>query len=287
MGSTTPTAGLQVETPRLRSSRTGLLRWARSVDVFGLLGLVLLVVSWWLVTRVVSRTAVPLPQDVFRRVGEDFFGAPELALYGVGQNGLLDSMIYTVENVLFAVAVGGTIGTLAGLSSARIRIVREVIDPIVLTAGTIPILVTAPFFLIWFGVGRASGVLLVVLYVSTILYIFAQRAADNLDPVFEDAARTLGASRRHMTRDVLIPGTVPEILGGVRIALAGAWGLEAIAELLGLPNGIGKIIQVLAQQTDAEGIMAALVFLGAVAVVFDGLTAAGFRWLTRWSRTWM
>jgi len=286
MGSTTPTAGLPVETPRLRTSRTGLLRWARSVDVFGLLGLVLLVASWWLVTRVVSRTAVPLPQDVFRRVGEDFFSAPELALYGVGQNGLLDSMIYTVENVLLAVAVGGTVGTLSGLSSARIRIVREVIDPIVLTAGTIPILVTAPFFLIWFGVERVSGILLVVLYVSTILYIFAQRAADNLDPVYEDAARTLGASRRHMTRDVLIPGTVPEILGGIRIALAGAWGLEAIAELLGLPNGIGKIIQVLAQQTDAEGIMAALVFLGAVAVVFDGLTAAGFRWLTRWSRTW-
>lgn len=269
-----------------RTLRTGLLTAARSVDVLGLAGLVLFLAVWWALTHAISRTQLPLPQDVFQRVGQDFFSAPELALYGVGQNGLLDSMVYTVENVLLAVGIGATIGTLAGLAAARIDLVREVIDPIVLTAGTIPILVTAPFFLIWFGIGRVSALLLVVVYVSTILYIFAQRAAYNLDPVYEDAARTLGATRRQTIRDVLIPGTVPEILGGVRIALGSSWGLEAIAELLGQPNGIGKIIQVLSQQTDIEGIMAALVFLGVVAVVFDALTATGFRWLTRWSRTW-
>lgn len=270
----------------LRASRSGLLNAARSVDVLGVVGLGVFVAVWWALTHVTSRTVLPAPQDVFERVGRNFFSAPELTLYGVGQNGLLDSMVYTVENVLIAVAIGTAIGALAGLAAARVDLVREVTDPVVLTAGTIPILVTAPFFLIWFGVERISALLLVILYVSTILYIFAQRAADNLNPVYEDTARTLGASRRQIIRDVLIPGTLPEVLAGVRIALGGAWGLEAIAELLGLPNGIGKIIQVLSQQTDAEGIMAALVFLGAVAVVFDALTAALFRRLTRWSPRW-
>ena len=281
----TPAAGLRSEVGNVASPGTGLRRAARSADPLGVVGLLLLLGFWWLMTLVVSRTELPLPQDVFARIGQDFRGAPELALYGVGQNGLLDSMVYTVENVLIAVAIGATIGTLAGLAAARFRLVREIVDPVVLTAGTIPILVAAPFFLIWFGVARISALLLVILYVSTILYIFAQRAADNLDPVYEDAARTLGAAPWQAIRDVLLRGTVPEILGGVRIALGGAWGLEAIAELLGLPNGIGKIIQVLAQQTDAEGIMAALVFLGLVAVIFDAVTASGFRWLTRWSKT--
>jgi ABC-type nitrate/sulfonate/bicarbonate transport system permease component len=281
----TPEAGLRPESRNVASPRTGLRRAARSADPLGVIGLFLLLGFWWLMTLVVSRTELPLPQDVFARIGQDFGSAPELALYGVGQNGLLDSMVYTVENVLIAVAIGATVGTFAGLAGARFRLVREIVDPVMLTAGTIPILVAAPFFLIWFGVARISALLLVILYVSTILYIFAQRAADNLDPVYEDAARTLGAGSRQAIRDVLLRGTVPEILGGVRIALGGAWGLEAIAELLGLPNGIGKIIQVLAQQTDAEGIMAALVFLGLVAVIFDAVTANGFRWLTRWSAT--
>ena len=70
-----------------------------------------------------------------------------------------------------------------------------------LTAGTIPILVLAPFFLIWFGVGRISALLLVVFYVTVMLYVFAQKAASNLSPIYEDAARTLGAtSRRHPAR---------------------------------------------------------------------------------------
>src|SRR5438876_297164 len=83
-----------------------------------------------------------------------------------------------------------------------------------------------------FGVERMSAVLLVAIYVAVILYVFAQRAADNLDPVYEESAYTLGATPRRIVWDILVPGTVPAILGGVRIALAGAWGLEAIAELL-------------------------------------------------------
>jgi len=152
-----------------------------------------------------------------------------------------------------------------------------------MTAGTVPILVAAPFFLIWFGVGRASAVLLVTLYVAVILYVFAQRAADNLDPVYEDAARTLGADERRVVRDVLLPGTVPQILGGIRIALAGCWGLEAIAELLGSQYGIGKIIEVLAGATDVQGIFAALIVLGAVAVLCDMAAAFGVSRIAAWS----
>ena len=55
-----------------------------------------------------------------------------------------------------------------------------------MTAGTVPILVAAPFLLIWFGVGRASAVCLVIFYVVVILYVFAQRAATNLDPIYEE-----------------------------------------------------------------------------------------------------
>ena len=270
------------EVARPQQRDVGLLRRLASVDVLGLLGLVLLILVWWALAHVVPTTALPWPQSVAARIARDFFSAPEMAMFGVGKNGLLANLIYTTENVLIAVTIGSLVGSLAGLASARIELVRAIIDPIVLTAGTIPVLVTAPFFLIWFGVNRGSALLLVALYVSTILYLFAQRAANNLDPVYEDEARTLGASQSRIIRDLLIPGTLPEVLAGIRIALAGAWGLETIAELLGSQVGLGKIIQVMAQQTDAEGILAALIVLGAAAVLFDTLAAYGIRTLTRW-----
>jgi ABC-type nitrate/sulfonate/bicarbonate transport system permease component len=278
------------QTPALPARRAGPPGWpmlgqaiVRRIDVLGLLGLLLFVVLWQLLTYVIPRFSLPTPLDVAQRVAEDFVLADYLVAYGLPATGLLDSMLYTTTNVLIAVAIGGAVGTVFGLITARFELARAILDPVTMTAGTVPILVLAPFFLIWFGIGRVSSVLLVVIYVAVILYIYAQRAADNLDPVYEDAAYTLGASPRRAVWDVLIPGTVPQILGGIRIALAGAWGLEAIAELLGSQHGIGKIVQVLAGSTDILGIFAALLVLGVVAVLFDALAALLFSHIAAWS----
>jgi ABC-type nitrate/sulfonate/bicarbonate transport system permease component len=244
---------------------------------------VLLLVVWQLSTGVLPQVSLPSPLSVAERIGRDFLLAEELFFYGLPETGLLGSVAYTASNVLIAVALGGLVGTVSGLVTARFRLAQAVLDPVLMTAGTIPILVLAPFFLIWFGVGRASAVFLVAIYVGVILYVFAQRAADNLDPVYEEYAYTLGASPKRVIWDVLIPGTVPQILGGVRIALAGAWGLEAIAELLGSQFGIGKIVQVLAGSTDIEGIFAALTVLGLTAVIADALAAVVFSHIAEWS----
>ncbi len=265
--------------------RQGLFRrrLPRSFDPLWILGSAVTLALWWGVTRVAPNPVFPGPGSVAARIAHDFFAAPELAFYGLPDASLFNSMLYTGENVVLAMLIGTAVGTLSGLLAARFHLVRAILEPIVMTAGTVPILVAAPFFLIWFGVGRASAVLLVTLYVTVILYVFAERAADNLDPVYEDAARTLGADDRRVVRDVLLPGTVPQILGGIRIALAGCWGLEAIAELLGSQYGIGKIIEVLAGATDVQGIFAALLVLGLVAVLCDVLAALGISRIAAWS----
>jgi ABC-type nitrate/sulfonate/bicarbonate transport system permease component len=270
-------------TARGPAGRRGLRALIAAVDPMRLVGVVALIAVWQALATAMPAALLPPPGAVAARVGSDFFSAPELSFYGLTDASLFGSMLYTAANVAIALVIGAAIGIVAGLASARFGFVRAVIDPIMLTAGTIPILVAAPFLLIWFGVGRASAVALVAFYVVVILYLFAQRAADNLDPVYEESARTLGATRRRMLADILLPGTVPEILGGIRIALAGAWGLEAIAELLGSQQGMGKIIEVLAGGTDAEGIMAALLVLGLVAMGADALAAASIARLAAWS----
>lgn len=257
--------------------------WVPDVDPLGLLGLVLAVALWWSLSFVTASYSVPPPDAVLGRIVDDFFVAEMLSYYGLPQTGLLGSLAYSATNVVASVVLGGLIGTVLGLFTARVPLARAIFDPILTTVGTIPILVLAPFFLIWFGTGRWSGLLLITIYVIVILYIYAQRAADNLDPVYEDSARTFGAGTWDILRDVLIPGTLPQILGGLRIALAGAWGLEAIAELLGAQQGIGKIIEVLAGSLDNEGIFACLVVLGAAAVCADVLVGSAVRHATRWS----
>jgi ABC-type nitrate/sulfonate/bicarbonate transport system permease component len=275
----------RVGAPRKPRRRAAAAVSARpSFDVLGLVGVALLILLWYVATLFVAPVQLPYPHEVLVRIGDDFFGAEELAVYGVGEGGLAPNVFYTAQNVLIAVMIGSAIGVLVGLISARVRWFRALLDPIVLIGGTVPILVAAPFFLIWFGTGRASAVLLITLYTMFILIVFAQRAAENLNPVYESSARTLGAGRTRVLRDLLIPGTLPEILGGIRIALAGAWGLATIAELLGLPNGIGKVVQVLATQSDVEGILAAVLVLGVLGVVVDAVLAFAIRQLFSWRK---
>lgn len=274
----------RLSAPRKPHSNGAISSSVRSFDVLGLAGVVLLIGLWYVATLFVEPVQLPYPHEVLSRIAADFFGAEELAVYGVGEDGLASSVIYTAQNVLIAIVIGSFAGVLIGLTSARVPWFRALLDPIVLIGGTVPILVAAPFFLIWFGTGRASAVLLITVYTMFILVVFAQRAADNLNPVYESSALTLGAGKGRVLRDVLIPGTLPEILGGIRIALAGAWGLAAIAELLGLPNGVGKVVQVLATQSDVEGILAAVLVLGVLGVVIDALVAFAIQRLFRWRK---
>jgi ABC-type nitrate/sulfonate/bicarbonate transport system permease component len=254
-----------------------------SFDPLRPLGALLFLGLWQAASASMAPIMLPSPWSVVKRASADFWSAPSLAYYGVEDPSLFGNLVYTSENVAIAVLVGASLGALIGLAASRVWLVRALVNPIMLTAGTAPIIIAAPFLLIWFGVGRASAVSLVAFYVATILYLFAERAARNLDPIYEQSARTLGASRRRLIRDILIPATVPELLGGFRIALAGAWGLEAVSELLGAQSGIGKVLEVLAGATDAQGILASLVLLGLVALAADAGAAALIARFAAWS----
>jgi ABC-type nitrate/sulfonate/bicarbonate transport system permease component len=254
------------------------------VDPLGVLGLLVIVALWWCVSAlgVLPPVFLPSPIQVASVIAGNFFSSSYLANFNLGTGGFAASLLYTTTNVLLALVISCLAGITLGLTSDRVDVVRAVVDPILMTAGTIPILVTAPFFLIWFGTGRAGQVVLLTIYATVIVYLFAQRAAANLDPVYESAARTLGAGPIRILAGVYLRGTLPQVLGGIRIALAGAWGLEAFAELLGAPNGIGRVIQGLATSTDIPTIMAAILVLAIAALGCDAIVAATFGYITRW-----
>ena len=276
-------AGSDGAVRRRAGSRAALAAAIKALDPLRLVGAVLFVASWQVASAVTSPIILPSPWSVLKRAAADFWSAPALSYYGVEQASLYANLIYTTENVVIAVAFGAAIGGVVGLVSSRLWLVRAIVDPVMMTAGTVPILIAAPFLLIWFGVGRASAVSLVTFYVAVILYVFGQRAARNLDPIYEQYALTLGAQRRQTIRDILIPATVPELLGGFRIALAGAWGLEAVSELLGSQSGMGKILEVLAGATDPQGILATLITLGAAAMIGDAMAVALIRRFAAWN----
>src|SRR5258707_11852955 len=97
-------------TPRPRMPR---------IDPFRILGLLLLIVIWQLLTAVLPPSSLPTPWSAVDRIGRDFITAEELRFYGFADTERLDSIIYTATHELIAVALGGLVGTFPRLGTPR------------------------------------------------------------------------------------------------------------------------------------------------------------------------
>lgn len=197
----------------------------------------------------------------------------------------------TTKNILIGAALGTIFGLSMGLGSLVFPKIAEVVTPVASFFGTAPIFIAAPFFVIWFGIELPllTTVGLITFYTTLLMYFFSRRAAENIPVGIVESALTLGGTPRSIFRWVYLRGTVPEIAGGFRIALAGAWGLGALVEVLGPQKGGGFLIRIwsflMGTQGAAEALVSLTVFLGVLAVVVDGILVLGIRFITRWSES--
>lgn len=249
----------------------------------GALGLLALLAVWQYLSTILPTSRLVAPTVVIDSLRMNLRFDPVFETFGFGHVGYVGLLYYTIRNVIVGAVVGGGVGFAGGLFLARSHLLRSALEPILLTLGTVPILAVMPLLVIWFGIVSYTQVLLVGVYTAIVVTQYALRGAENLSPVFERRALTCGASSWTRLRRILLPGVVPEVLAGLRIALAFAWGLEVYAETLGAPGGSGQGIVILANVNNIEGILASILLIGVVALLADALLVGGSRALTRWT----
>jgi ABC-type nitrate/sulfonate/bicarbonate transport system permease component len=254
-----------------------------TVALTTLTGIALFFIAWALAALMLPPSRLASPLAAALDIQRNFFVSPRLSVFGLGRVGYLDLLIYTTRNVLLGLIIGSTIGIPLGTLSAKLGWLRHLVDPVVLVLGTVPVLIAAPLFLLWFGVVPFTQVLLVAFYSAVMMTLFSQKAVENLDPIYETAAMTVGAGLLTRVRYVLMPGTFPEIVGGLRITLASAWGIETFAEILGAPSGIGQAIKTLVNVNNVPGIMACVTLVATTAIVTDLLLSLLASRITRWA----
>lgn len=251
--------------------------------LYNIAGFALFIGVWWYAASQLPRSRLVTPPEVGRDIWTNFLYSPRLGVFGLGKVGYGSLLLYSIGNVFTGLVAGGAIGIIIGAASSRLRILRLFVDPVVLVLGTVPVLVAAPLFLLWFGVVPFTQVLLVAFYSAVMMVLFSQRAAENIDPVYERWAMTFGAGVAVRIRHILIPGTVPEIIGGLRITLASAWGLEIFAEILGAPSGVGQAIKAFTNLNNVSGLLACVVLVAVTAIITDILLVALARRITAWA----
>jgi len=203
--------------------------------------------------------------------------------------GYILHLLHTIRNILIAVALGTVIGLGVGLSTLLVPWIADLVTPVAGFFGTTPIFIVAPFFVIWFGIEYPllTTIGVVAFYTTLLMYFFTRRAAENIPVGIIESALTLGGDRRTIFRWVYLRGTIPEIAGGFRIALGGAWGLGTLVEVLGPQMGGGFLIRmwsyVMGHAGGPTAVVSLILFFGVLAAVVDGILVLVIRSFTRWS----
>ena len=197
------------------------------------LPLLLLAIAWEVVARLelVSTSALPPLSDVIA-AGVAMVKDGELVTNGAS------SLYRAGAGLGLAILIGGTIG----IAMAWWKPVKVLVAPLVEVFYPLPKSALIPVTVIWLGFGDGSKILLIFLGCMLPVTIGAFNGARSSEQVLVWSARSMGASRLRMLWDVVVPSAMPELLNGIRTALALSFILLVSSELIVAQKGFGHLI---------------------------------------------
>lgn len=189
----------------------------------------------------------------------------------------------TLETVAgFAAGVVG--GVALGIVLGLMDRVREILMPYLMAIYGIPRPALAPIFVLWFGIGIFSKVVLIfsLVYFLIVIYVIAGYAA--VSPSLIDFARTNGASGRQILFKIVIPSVLPYLFAGMKLGIGLAIVGAVVGEIIASREGLGYYIFQSSQRADLEGIYVGLAALGVVSLVLVFALEWSDRRLFHWRR---
>jgi len=140
-------------------------------------------------------------------------------------------------------AVGVVLGIVLGLAAGIARAFDEMMSPLVFLTYPVPKIVMLPVFMLWFGIGDLSKVMIIALACFYPAFINAYYGARATPRILVWSARNMGASEAEVFRRVVLPGALPQIFAGLRVALALSFIVMFAAEMINARSGLGHLIR--------------------------------------------
>jgi len=191
-------------------------------------------------------------------------------------------LLVTMEEATLAFLLGGASGVLLGFGLARSPRLAALLDPYIRLLNALPRVVLAPIFLLWFGLGIWSKVVLGITVVFFIVFFNTHQGVREVDPVVLNNVRMLGASEWQIIRHVLIPSALTWVFSSLHISVGFAMIAVVVGEYLGASRGVGYLISQAEGTFDTTGVFAGMAVLSAVVLLVGWGVNRLERWLLRW-----
>jgi ABC-type nitrate/sulfonate/bicarbonate transport system permease component len=239
------------------------------------LPLVILAIAWETVSRLqlVSSSALP-PLSEIAIAWWDMLKSGELVTNGAA------SLWRAGAGLFLSIVVGATLG----IFMAWWRPVNIVLGPLVEALYPMPKSALIPVTVIWLGFGDGSKILLILLGCMLPITIGAYNGARGSDQALVWSARSMGASRMRMLWDVVVPSATPELLNGIRTALALSFILLVSSELIVAREGLGFLIGSLGSNGNYDAMYAVVLTVAFIGFAADRVYQVFQDRMLRWQQ---
>ena len=185
---------------------------------------------------------------------------------------MIEHAAFTLYRVMFGFLLAVVVGLPLGILMARFRAVEGFFLPLVSALMPIPSFALVPLFMLWFGIGNTTTVL-IVFYAATFPMMFnTWSGVRSVNPLWLRAAGAMGADENSLFWKVIIPGASPFIITGLRQAFLRAWIAVVGAEMIAASDwGLGWVIFDAKEFLNTDVMLAALVVIGCIGFVFEKL----------------
>ncbi|UWZ34476.1 ABC transporter permease [Dactylosporangium roseum] len=188
----------------------------------------------------------------------------------------------TLRETLLGLVIGSLGGVLVGLLFAEFSFLRDTYTPFMTLFNSLPRVALAPMFIIWFGIGETSKVVLAVSLVFFIVMVNAESGARSADIEHLSAVRSMGATRLQVFTKVMWPAALPSILSSMRLAVVYALLGAVVGEMLAAQRGIGQQIQYNATTFNTAGVLGLLLTLASIALILNAIVLLIERRMLGW-----
>jgi len=194
----------------------------------------------------------------------------------------VEHVAYTLSRFFTGLVLGGIPGIITGLCLGWFPRLRRIVDPFIAAFHPVPKIVLFPLFIVIFGMSEWSKLAAIAMTVFFPTLINSAAGAREISPLYFEVVRSYGGSRAALFRHVLLPGSLPMVLTGVRIGANIGLLVTIAIEFTVTAQGIGSIIWLAWQTMRTEDLYAGVVTLSLIGITIN----ASIQWLLRRVAPW-
>jgi ABC-type nitrate/sulfonate/bicarbonate transport system permease component len=201
----------------------------------------------------------------------------------ITQHNIYGDLWVSAKEIAIGLLLGIVVGVIVGVAMGRSRLVFQLLDPIVTFLYATPAVAFITLLIIWLGIGTTPKVALIFSGVVFVVIVNTETGIRTVDPTLIEMARSFRLSRLQVLRKVILPGAVPVMLAGFRLAVGRALIMMLVAEMYGATAGLGYFITNAGTSYDTTDVLMGVVILSSTAVVLTKLLRMVEARVSNWS----